>query len=158
MTLYYEDFDAAVIAREVAATLLPAVKKNGNTLEVLIGESPCPIRSDAVKLRQTLLNLLSNAAKFTKDGRIELRTHSDAQWLEFAVTDSGIGLTPEQIGSLFQVFNQADNSTTRKYGGTGLGLAISRRFCRMLGGDIKVTSSPGTGSTFTVRLPRQPAA
>ena len=156
MTLYYEDFDAAAVVHEVTATLLPVIEKNGNTLEVLIEASPCPIRSDVVKLRQTLLNLLSNAAKFTKNGRIEVRAASDAQWVEFAIKDSGIGLTPEQIGGLFQVFNQADNSTTRKYGGTGLGLAISRRFCRMLGGDITVTSEPGAGSTFTVRLPRQP--
>lgn len=158
MTIYYEDFDAAEIVRDVASTLLPAAEKNGNTLEVTIAESPCLVRSDAVKLRQALLNLLSNAAKFTKNGRIEVIALCESGWLQIAVKDTGIGLTPEQMGGLFQVFNQADNSTTRKYGGTGLGLAISRRFCRMLGGDITVTSEPGAGSTFTVRLPRQPAA
>jgi signal transduction histidine kinase len=158
MTIYSEDFDAAALVREVAATVQPAVDKNGNTLDVQLAESPCPMRSDAMKLRQTLLNLLSNAAKFTQNGRIAVRTTGEADWVEFAVTDTGIGLTPEQIGGLFQVFNQADNSTTRKYGGTGLGLAISRRFCRMLGGDITVTSEPGAGSTFTVRLPRRAAS
>jgi signal transduction histidine kinase len=158
MTIYYEDFDAAETVRDVASTILPAAEKNGNSLEVIIAKSPCPVRSDAVKLRQTLLNLLSNAAKFTRNGRIEIASTCDSEWLEIAVKDTGIGLTAEQIGGLFQVFNQADNSTTRKYGGTGLGLAISRRFCRMLGGDITVTSKLGSGSTFTVRLPRQPAS
>jgi len=158
MTIFNEDFDAAEIVRDVASTILPAVEKNGNTLEIVIGESPCSLRSDAVKLRQTLLNLLSNAAKFTRNGKITVTASCEKEWLEIAVKDTGIGLTSEQIGGLFQVFNQADNSTTRKYGGTGLGLAISRRFCRMLGGDITVASELGSGSTFTVRLPRLPAA
>src|SRR3546814_15366356 len=106
--------------------------------------------SDQTKLRQNLFNLLSNAAKFTSSGRITLTTHRYAQrggdWLEFAVTDTGIGMTAEQQARLFQAFTQADASTARNYGGTGLGLAITRPFCRMLGGDIAVESETGKGS------------
>src|SRR6185295_10820449 len=109
------------------------------------------------KLRQSLLNLLSNASKFTSAGVIRLEVVREpgprGDWLEFRVTDSGIGMTPEQMGRLFEAFAQADASTTRKYGGTGLGLAISRKFCQMMGGELTVTSEPGKGSTFTIRLP-----
>jgi hypothetical protein len=103
-----------------------------------------------------LLNLLSNACKFTRDGtiRLEARASDGDEWVEFAVRDSGIGMTEEQMGRLFEAFSQAEASTAAKYGGTGLGLAISRRFCRMLGGDIEVASVPREGTTFTVRLPR----
>ncbi|HVO36351.1 MAG TPA: ATP-binding protein, partial [Gemmatimonadales bacterium] len=112
---------------------------------------------DLVKVRQTLLNLLSNACKFTEHGTITLTADREGNgggdWLVFRVADSGIGMTPEQMGRLFEAFAQADASTSRKYGGTGLGLAITRRFCQMMGGDVQVASGPGKGSTFTVRLP-----
>ena len=116
------------------------------------------IHADLTRVRQILFNLLSNAAKFTQRGRVGLevrpiRIQGEA-WIEFAVADTGIGLTPEQQRRLFQSFSQADPSTSRKYGGTGLGLVISRRFAQMMGGDINLHSEFGRGSTFTVRLPR----
>jgi CheY-like chemotaxis protein/anti-sigma regulatory factor (Ser/Thr protein kinase) len=115
------------------------------------------MRSDQVKVRQTLFNLLSNAVKFTKQGQVTLEARrlarGGADWLEFAVSDTGIGMTPEQTARLFQPFSQAEPSTTRDYGGTGLGLAITQHFCRMLGGDVTVASEAGKGSTFTVALP-----
>ena len=111
-----------------------------------------------MRLRQALFNLLSNANKFTDHGTITIDARQGQEdgrdWITFAVTDTGIGMTAEQMGKLFQEFSQADASTTRKYGGTGLGLAISKRFCQMMGGDITVESEPGKGSTFTIRLPR----
>ena len=111
-----------------------------------------------MRLRQALLNLMSNANKFTERGTITVDARQGQEngrdWVAIAVADTGIGMTPEQVGKLFQEFSQADASTTRKYGGTGLGLAISRRFCQMMGGDITVESQPGRGSTFTIRLPR----
>ena len=115
-----------------------------------------------MRLRQILLNLLSNACKFTKDGEVTLRRAHGRQtggnWIEFAVTDTGIGMTPEQQGKLFEEFTQADASTARRYGGTGLGLAITRKLARMMGGDVTVASEPGKGSTFTVRLPGSAAS
>ena len=111
-----------------------------------------------MRLRQAMLNLMSNANKFTERGTITVDARQGQKngrdWVTVAVADTGIGMTPEQVGKLFQEFSQADASTTRKYGGTGLGLAISRRFCQMMGGDITVESQPGRGSTFTIRLPR----
>jgi len=134
------------------------VGKNENTLECHIPKDVGFLFSDLTKIRQTLFNLLSNAAKFTHKGSIELRVMvqraRDEEFLRFDVIDTGIGLTPAQAQSLFQAFQQADDSTTRKYGGTGLGLAISRRFCRMLGGDLTVVSESGKGSTFTAVIPR----
>jgi hypothetical protein len=116
------------------------------------------MNTDQTKLRQGLLNLLSNAAKFTKGGLVTLEvrreTRADgAAWIVFKVKDSGIGMTPEQMGRLFQAFTQADSSTTRNFGGTGLGLTITRHFCMMLGGGVDVESTPGEGSTFTISLP-----
>jgi CheY-like chemotaxis protein len=114
------------------------------------------MRADVTKLRQTLFNLLSNASKFTEHGTISLEVAPEGDSrMSFRVSDTGIGMTHEQMGRLFESFTQADASTTRKYGGTGLGLAISRRFCRMMGGDITVSSQPGAGTTFTVTLPRE---
>jgi signal transduction histidine kinase len=109
-------------------------------------------------LRQALLNLTSNANKFTERGTITIdarhQQENDGDWVALAVTDTGIGMTPEQMGKLFQEFSQASSTTASKYGGTGLGLVISRRFCQMMGGDISVESEPGRGSAFTIRLPR----
>jgi signal transduction histidine kinase len=116
------------------------------------------IHADQTRFRQALLNLTSNANKFTEDGTVSIAAQPQRldgrDWVTIAVTDTGIAMTEEQIGKLFQEFSQADASTTRKYGGTGLGLAISKRFCQMMGGDITVASKPGEGSTFTIRLPR----
>jgi len=162
MTLFLEEFDVAKLVNEVAATVQPLVMKKSNTLEVI-----CPVdiglmTADQTKVRQTLFNLLSNASKFTEKGTIRLAAsrsslNSQPSTLNFVVTDSGIGMTPEQLGKLFQAFEQADSSTSKKYGGTGLGLVISRKFCQLMGGDITVTSEAGKGSTFTVTLPIEPA-
>src|SRR5262249_5035391 len=112
------------------------------------------MEADATKLRQILFNLLGNAAKFTDHGTITLAVAREpGDWLTFAVSDTGIGMSEEQLGRLFEAFNQADSSTSRRFGGTGLGLALVRHFSRMMGGDVTVTSTPGAGSTFTVRLP-----
>jgi signal transduction histidine kinase len=111
-----------------------------------------------MRLRQALLNLISNANKFTKAGTITIDARDNKEngrdWITVAVADTGVGMTPEQMGRLFQEFSQATSSTASKYGGTGLGLVISRRFCQMMGGDVMVESEPGRGSTFTIRLPR----
>jgi CheY-like chemotaxis protein/anti-sigma regulatory factor (Ser/Thr protein kinase) len=132
-------------------------EKNGNHLEVRCAEDVGLIREDVTKVRQVLLNLLSNAAKFTEKGNVSLEVVRESDvtgsWVVIRVRDSGIGMTPEQTAKLFQAFTQADGSTMRKYGGTGLGLALSRKFCVMMGGDINVESEAGKGSTFIVRLP-----
>jgi CheY-like chemotaxis protein len=158
MDLHLEDVDLNRLVAEVRMLVTPLMDKNGNRLEVEIPADIGGMRVDLVKLKQSLLNLLSNAAKFTKDGLVKLsigKTVSDhgAAMFTFAVSDSGIGMTDEQIARLFQAFTQADASTTRNYGGTGLGLTISKHFCTMLGGDITVTSMPGAGSTFVITLP-----
>jgi signal transduction histidine kinase/CheY-like chemotaxis protein len=158
MTLYLEEFDVVKLLQEVSATVQPLILKNGNTLVVECSEDIGTMRADVTKVRQTLFNLLSNASKFTDKGTITLKAgpalNAPSDALSFTVRDTGIGMTPEQMGGLFQAFSQADASTTRKYGGTGLGLAISRKFCQMMGGDITVESEPGKGTTFTVQLPR----
>jgi signal transduction histidine kinase len=156
MELDLEEFEVGPLLEEVAATVRPMVTQNNNTLELSADPGLGGMRADATKLRQILLNLLGNAAKFTDGGRIVLaarRDEVDGGRLVFAVRDSGIGMTPEQVQRLFQPFTQADASTTRKYGGTGLGLTISRRFSQLMGGDITVESEPGAGTTFTVALP-----
>jgi signal transduction histidine kinase len=167
MDLYLETFDVAGMLQDVVSTVRPLVEANANDLEVLAGNRPMGtgadlgvMRADLTKVRQSLLNLISNAAKFTEHGKITLaagRERSDGvDWVTFRVSDTGIGMTPEQLEKLFQVFSQADASTSRRYGGTGLGLALSRRFCQMMGGDISVESTYGAGSTFIIRLPAQP--
>jgi signal transduction histidine kinase len=157
MTMHVESFDVAGLTREVASTILPLVERSGSTLCVQAGGGLGEMRSDVTRVRQVLRHLLSNAAKFTTRGAIALCAARElaggTDWIVFSVRDSGIGMRPEQVSRLFQPFVQADSSTTRKHGGTGLGLAISRRFCQMMGGDIRVESAPGEGSTFTVRLP-----
>lgn len=155
MDLYLEVCELEGFIRDVAATVEPLVNKNGNQLT--ISGVPGFFRTDVTKLRQIILNLLSNASKFTENGliRLEVSQASDMNksGFLFRVTDEGIGMTPEQIDRLFAAFTQADLSTTRKYGGTGLGLAISQRFAGMLGGYIQAESTIGEGSTFTVWLP-----
>jgi signal transduction histidine kinase len=157
MTLYCENIDIAAMVRDIESTILPVVQKNGNTLTVEMPEDIGVIQSDLTKIRQTLFNLIGNAAKFTKAGQIRLtvgsHTKSRRQFITFAISDTGIGMKPDQLGRLFEPFTQADASTTRRYGGTGLGLAITRHFCRMLGGDISVESEVGKGTEFSVLLP-----
>ncbi|MCB0222365.1 MAG: response regulator, partial [Anaerolineae bacterium] len=159
MDLYLETFNVRVMLREVANTVQPLMGQKNNTFTVNLAENLGDMYADLTKVRQSLFNLLSNAAKFTENGQISLnvtRIRDDANaedQLVFEVTDSGIGMTPAQIETLFEEFTQADASTTRKYGGTGLGLAISRRFCQMMGGQISVKSEPHQGSTFTIQLP-----
>jgi signal transduction histidine kinase len=159
MTLYCEDIEIAAMVSDVESTIMPLVQKNRNTLATEIPPDVGLMHSDLTKIRQSLFNLLGNAAKFTQDGTIRLvvttHTKNRRQFVSFAISDTGIGMKPEQLGRLFEPFTQADESTTRKYGGTGLGLAISRRFCRMLEGDIEVASTEGQGSTFTITLPRK---
>ena len=158
MDLHIEDVDLKKLVTDVSALVAPLVSKNGNTLALDVPADIGSMRVDLVKLKQSLINLLSNAAKFTKDGVVKLslaRTQgADGKGVfTFTVRDSGIGMTDEQIGRLFQAFTQADTSTTRNYGGTGLGLTITKHFCTMLGGGIAVHSKPGEGSVFTVTLP-----
>ncbi|WP_017719332.1 hybrid sensor histidine kinase/response regulator [Kamptonema formosum] len=170
MDLYLETFEISELISEVEATILPLVEKNRNTLTVECDRHLGSMRADLTKVRQTLFNLLSNAAKFTEGGTITLAVSRDLAPLPgaggampdarspqilFCVTDTGIGMSPEQLLKVFQPFTQADASTTRKYGGTGLGLAIARHFCQMMGGDIEVESRQGCGSTFTIRLPER---
>ena len=159
MDLHLEAVAIAPVVQDVVDTVGTLVAKNGNTVRVECPPEVGAIWADQTRIRQALLNLASNAAKFTEKGTITIsagRTTADAgEWIVISVADTGIGLTAEQKGRLFQEFVQADASTTRKYGGTGLGLAISRRFCQMMGGDITVESEPGQGSTFTIRLPAQ---
>jgi len=157
MELQLETFAVAPLVEEVAATLAPMAEKNGNRLDVQCAPGLGVMRADQTRIRQALLNLASNAVKFTERGAVTITAAREAErerdWVVLGIADTGIGMTPEQTARLFQDFIQADASTTRKYGGTGLGLAISRRFCRMMGGDITVESAPGAGSTFTIRLP-----
>ena len=157
MRLYLETFDLFGVVQEAAATVEPLIRQKGNRLLVHCPEDIGSLREDVNKVRQVLLNLLSNAAKFTENGTISLEVSRDVgvsgNWVSLEVRDTGIGMTDEQISRLFQPFTQADGGTMRKYGGTGLGLALSRKFCRMMGGDITARSEPGKGSTFTVRLP-----
>jgi signal transduction histidine kinase len=183
MDLYFETFDIATLIEEVASTAAPLIEKNGNTLNLHQISNMGTMHGDVTKVQQILLNLLSNAAKFTQNGTITLTAsrekiagHSseprpentsepaaDSQssiaskeFLVINCTDTGIGMNSEQLQHIFQPFTQADVSTTRKYGGTGLGLAISQRFCLMMGGNISVKSQEGVGSTFTIRLPVNP--
>ena len=175
MELYLETFDIPSLIDSAVATALPLIEKNGNILEIYCPNNLDTMHADMTKVRQVLLNLLSNAAKFTKNGKIAIGVEkinneqlkiknqeessqiliSNAEFLSFCVSDTGIGMNPEQLQRVFLPFTQADASTTRKYGGTGLGLAISQRFCQMMGGTIEADSKLGVGSAFTVLLPSQ---
>lgn len=157
MDIYLETFNVAPVIEDVVATIQPLVEKNGNTLSVDCRKDIGAMHADLTKVRQGLFNLLSNACKFTKNGTVALKVRTEEKnersWFVFDVSDSGIGITPEQINKLFQAFSQADSSTTRQFGGTGLGLNITKHFCQMMGGDVTVTSEYGKGSTFTISLP-----
>ncbi|MDX1990770.1 MAG: CHASE4 domain-containing protein [bacterium] len=153
MEVSAQDFDVPHLIDELYSTIAPSLDKNGNTLVMEIAPDVKGMYSDRTKVKQILLNLLSNASKFTDQGQITLRARAETETYLFEVIDSGIGMSEEVLNKLFRDFVQADASTTRKYGGTGLGLSISQRFAEMLGGGITVTSEEGKGSTFTVRLP-----
>ncbi len=155
MEVFFETFDLAKIVKDVGTTIMPVAKKNGNALNVDCADDIGTMHSDLTKIRQALFNLLSNACKFTQDGTVTLTVAREAATDEvvFSVSDTGIGMSAEQVDKVFESFIQADSSTTRDYGGTGLGLAITKTFSEMLGGDISVGSVPGEGSTFTIRLP-----
>ncbi len=159
LTLVKESFSLQQLVADVVGTVTPLVEKNGNLIDVKAPDDLPAVSGDSLRLRQCLFNLLSNASKFTKDGIISLEVDAVANdgraWVRIRVTDTGIGMTPEQLARLFQSFSQADATIARQYGGTGLGLAITRKLCRMMGGDVTVESEPGRGSTFTMILPQE---
>jgi CheY-like chemotaxis protein len=161
MGLNLETFDVAAMVEEMVTTIQPAIAKNENAFQLRVQEDIGTMRADITKVRQILLNLLSNACKFTDHGTVSLEVHRIAtagqDWIRFQVGDTGIGITAEQQENLFQEFAQADVSIARKYGGTGLGLAISHRFVQLMKGRIMVESVPSQGSVFTVQLPAQVA-
>jgi signal transduction histidine kinase/CheY-like chemotaxis protein/HAMP domain-containing protein len=159
MDVFIEEIEISSLLHEVTSIITPLVAKNGNTLELRMANGIGNMRTDRTKVKQCLLNVLSNASKFTQDGKLILaveRLATDRSMIQMTISDTGIGMSPEQLGRLFQAFSQADASTTKKFGGTGLGLAITRHFCRLLGGDITVASRIGKGSTFTIVLLDQP--
>jgi signal transduction histidine kinase len=162
MKVHLETFDVSSLIQDVVLETGPLAAKNANRLEVHSAEAVGTMRADRTKIRQCLLNLLSNACKFTERGTIILDVTREkmngGDWITFRVSDTGIGISPEQIDKLFQVFSQIDASSTRKYGGTGLGLVICRKFCQMMGGDITVQSAVGQGSIITIRLPAEVVA
>jgi signal transduction histidine kinase len=147
----------AQILQDAVGAIAPLARQNGNRLIVHCAANLPIIRIDVVKVRQSLYNLLSNAFKFTKSGTIAVDvaavTVGGTEYIEWRITDTGIGIALDEMHKLFRPFSQVDGSTTRKYGGTGLGLAISQRFCELMGGAITVVSEPGKGSAFTIRLP-----
>ena len=157
MRLHIDEFSVRKIAQDVLDISGSLIARNGNKAHLVCPDDPGLMRADLLKLRQSLLNLVSNAAKFTSNGSISLsivrHRVEDREWVDFIVTDTGIGMTPDQAARLFEPYAQADSSIHRTYGGTGLGLAISRRYCRLMGGDILVQTKIGDGSTFTLRLP-----
>ena len=153
-------FSVDELINDVVSTSLPLLNNNNNELLVPDHRVLGQMHSDVTMVRQILLNLLSNSAKFTESGNVQLRADREFRngrnWLTFSVTDNGIGMSFEQLERVFEAFTQADESTSRKYGGTGLGLTITREFCELLGGEVKVKSEKGNGSVFTVILPAEP--
>jgi signal transduction histidine kinase len=160
MELNLEAFALPPLIEGVVKTIEPLAAKNGNQVAVHCDTEIGTMHADQMRLRQALLNLMSNANKFTEKGIVTIAAQQGQEngrdWLTLSVADTGIGMTQEQMGKLFQEFSQASSKTASKYGGTGLGLVISRKFCQMMGGDITVASEPGKGSVFTVRLPGGP--
>jgi PAS domain S-box-containing protein len=161
MEIYLEPVSVPALVEEVRTLTAPLASANGNKVELTVEPGIGSIQTDVTKLKQSLLNLVSNACKFTKEGRVgldvRLKDGAAGRDIVFEVADSGIGMTPEQQAKLFQAFSQADSSTTRKFGGTGLGLVITKRLCNLLGGDVQVTSEPDKGSRFTITLPLREA-
>lgn len=159
MDVFIEPVDIQALIKEVLSIVKPLADKSENAIEVICPADIGSFRSDQTKVKQCLLNLMSNANKFTSKGTLTLTvTREDNSRVCFRVSDTGVGMTEEQVGRLFQAFSQADASTTKRFGGTGLGLAITKRFCTLLGGDVTVESTPGAGSTFIIRLPDQGVA
>jgi signal transduction histidine kinase len=160
MEVHLESIEIAPLIGDVRGLVEPLAARNGNRLVIDCPAAVGVIETDLTKLKQLLLNLLSNASKFTEQGTVGLtvrrRVEEGEDWLDFTVTDTGIGMTEAQMAKLFRAFSQAESSTTRNYGGTGLGLAITRSFARMLGGDVTVTSRHGEGSSFVLSLPAAP--
>jgi len=159
MELVLDTIDVTALVEEAVLTVQPTARAKGNVVRSRVPCGGATLYADPTKVRQCLLNLLSNAAKFTEHGHIDLeveRSEADGcGWWSFRVSDTGIGMTPEQVSRIFQPFTQVDGSTTRRFGGTGLGLAITKRFCQMMGGDVSVDSKEGVGSVFTLRLPER---
>jgi signal transduction histidine kinase/DNA-binding response OmpR family regulator len=156
MELFLEAFGVRELVEQAEAVIRPSCEKNGNRFVIEIAPDAGTMYSDQTKVRQALFNLLSNAAKFTENGEVRLsvsRLSGNPGQLTFVVSDTGIGITPEQLKKIFEPFTQADASTTRRFGGTGLGLAITQRFCQMMGGSMQAESDPGKGSVFTLNLP-----
>jgi signal transduction histidine kinase/DNA-binding response OmpR family regulator/HAMP domain-containing protein len=159
MDVFTEEVDIQALIEEVLSIVKPLADKNENVVKVICAADIGSFRSDQTKLKQCLLNLLSNANKFTSKGTLTLTAAREANArMSFRVSDTGVGMTQEELGRVFEAFSQADASTTKRFGGTGLGLAITKHFCTMLGGDVAVESSPGKGSTFTITLPDQGVA
>lgn len=158
MAIYTENFNIQHLINETISTIRPLISQKNNQLILELSDNLGEMHTDLTKVRQILFNLLGNAAKFTENGEIHLVVKSEdrykQQWVSFCIIDQGIGMTDDQVKHLFQPFEQADSSTTRKFGGTGLGLAISKAFAQMLGGHISVCSELHRGSTFTIFLPR----
>jgi signal transduction histidine kinase len=155
MELSIETFDLTTVINEIISTVKPLIATKNNTLKIVMDDNLGEMHTDVTKLHQMLLNLISNAAKFTENGIIRLEVKHDSKWMSFCVTDNGIGMTHEQQNKLFNPFTQADSSTTRRYGGTGLGLAITKQFTQMMGGTIWVESEFGIGCSFMISLPIQ---
>ncbi len=157
MEVHLETFDVPALIRDLKDVMRPLLERRNNQLVVECPEDTGTMQADRIKVRQCLLNLLSNASKFTDQGVITFSAsrvvRNGSDWLTFRIQDTGIGMTPEQIGKLFRAFSQADDSTSRRYGGTGLGLALTKKFCQIMGGDVRVESEIGKGSTFTIELP-----
>lgn len=156
MPLILEDFDPKRLIENLSKDIEPLVRQKSNTIKIEASGWDGTVHADSTKLKQVLMNLISNSGKFTENGSINIALHresNDDTRFSIAVADTGIGMTEEQMAKLFQPYQQATDSTSKKYGGTGLGLAISRQFCRLMGGDLTVASQPGEGSTFTVSLP-----
>ncbi|MZH03591.1 MAG: response regulator [Nitrospinae bacterium] len=162
MELYNQNCDLEALVKEVVSTVQPIIDKNSNILDIQWENAPGSMSVDITRLRQVLFNLLSNASKFTENGEVYFivnrKTVNDTDWVNLTIRDTGIGMGPEQLASLFESFSQVHPQNIIKYGGTGLGLAISKRICEMMGGDIFVESKPGEGSTFSVHLPVKIAA
>lgn len=158
LDLFLETTPIRTVLEEACSAVGPQIERNNNSLELICPDEAGEMITDHTKVRQNLINLLSNAAKFTRDGTIRVSVETlkvqSGDWIYFRIKDSGIGMTREQIDRIFQPFVQADSSTTRRFGGTGLGLALTRRFCQILGGEIDVESEPDAGTCFTMRLPR----
>jgi signal transduction histidine kinase len=154
------EIDLLELVEEAVATVAPLIEVHDNRLEVQMASNPGSIVSDALKLRQSILNLLSNAAKFTSKGTITLtvmrRQTDDGEVVMFEVRDSGIGISQEGLDKLFRSFSQAEKNTSKQYGGTGLGLALTRRFCQSMGGSVEVESEVGIGSSFKIEIPVAP--